>query len=98
MNIAVEAALQIIGLAWASKSAGIEPADQQSVQTFETTLFALNFLGMTLYSGSQLALTLCGRLFIEFTTTNFRKDASLFTGALESAQGDIERLVFFQFN
>ena len=68
------------------------------VQANAAALLALHFLGVTLNSGSGLALTLSGRLFVEFAATDFSQYTGFFAGALETAQGDVERLVVTYFN
>jgi hypothetical protein len=42
-----------------------------------------------------LALALGGRLFVELAGTQIGQQAELFDSALEAAQRDVERLVFF---
>src|SRR6185503_4466569 len=55
-------------------------------------------LQVTLHRGSLLALTLLGRLLIEFAAPKLREHARLFTRALETAQRGIEILVFTHSN
>jgi hypothetical protein len=49
---------------------------------------------MALHSGSLLALTLLGRLFVEFATPELCQHARFFARALETAQGGIEIFIF----
>ncbi len=69
-----------------------------SVQTLATTLFALHFLGVTLNSGSSLALTLGSGLLVEFTAAHFSQYTGFFAGALETTQGYVEGFVLFNFD
>lgn len=68
------------------------------VQANAATLLALNFLGVALNSGSGFALTLSGRLFVEFAATDFSQYAGFFAGALETTQGYVEGFVLFNFD
>ena len=52
-------------------------------------------LVMALDRRGVLALTLRGRLFVEFARAQFRQQPGLFNGALEAAHGYFERLVLF---
>ena len=45
--------------------------------------------------GGFLALAHCGGFFVKLAAANFAQNARFFAGALEPAQGDVERLVFF---
>ena len=67
------------------------------VQTNGAALFALNFLGVTLYCSSGIALTYSGGFFISFASANVGQDAGFFTGALETAQSYVKWFVFFEF-
>ncbi|MCY1429726.1 hypothetical protein D9M71_456560 [compost metagenome] len=71
---------------------------RNSVQTLATALFALHFLGVTLDSGSSLALALSGGLFVELAATDFSQYTSFFAGALETTQGYVEGFVLFNFD
>jgi hypothetical protein len=73
-------------------------ARTELVQTDATTLLALHFLGVTLNSGSGLALTLGSRLFVEFAAANFSQYTGFFAGALETTQGYVEGFVLFNFD
>lgn len=68
------------------------------VQANAATLFALHFLGVTLNSGSGLALTLSGRLFVEFAATDFSQYTGFLAGALETTQSYVEGFVLFNFD
>ena len=68
------------------------------VQANAATLLALNFLGVTLNSGSGFALTLSGRLFVEFAATDFSQYTGFFAGALETTQSYVEWFILFQFD
>ena len=68
------------------------------VQADAATLLALHFLGVTLNGGSSLALTLGGRLLVEFAAADFGQDTGLFAGALETTQGYVEGFVLFNFD
>ena len=50
---------------------------------------------MALDGSRFLALALLRGLLVELAAANLGEDAGLFAGALETAQGDLERLVFF---
>lgn len=68
------------------------------VQTNGAALFALNLLGVTLYSGSGFALTLGGRLLVKLAATNFSQYTGFFAGALETTQSYVEGFVLFNFD
>jgi len=53
---------------------------------------------VTLDRGGALALALLGRLFVELALAHFGKNTGLFAGALEAAQGKLERFVFANFD
>jgi len=48
---------------------------------------------MTLYGSRFFALTLLGRLLVEFAAAQLREHAGLLAGALEATQGGVEILV-----
>ncbi len=58
-------------------------------------LHAANALEVPLHGGGLLALALGGRLFVELAGAQLGQQTDLLDGALEAAQGDIERLVLF---
>lgn len=68
------------------------------VQTNGAALFALDLLGVTLYSGSGFALTLGGRLLVKLAATNFSQYTGFFAGALETTQSYVEGFVLFNFD
>ena len=68
------------------------------VQANAATLFALHFLGVTLNSGSGLALTLGSRLLVKLAAANFSQYTGFFAGALETTQGYVEGFVLFNFD
>ncbi len=53
---------------------------------------------MTLDRSRALALAFLGRLFVELALAHFGQDTGLFTGALEAAQGKLERFVLANFD
>ena len=53
---------------------------------------------VTLHRGRLLAFTLLRRLLVEFAAPQLRQHARFFAGALETAQGGIEILVFTHAN
>ena len=53
---------------------------------------------MALASGSVLALSLSGWLFVRFTSAQLGEQTSFFDGALEAAHCNFEGLVFADFN
>ena len=59
------------------------------------TLFALQFFGVTLYSGSSLTLAFGSGLLVELAATDFSQYTGFFAGALEAAQGHVEGFVLF---
>jgi hypothetical protein len=61
-------------------------------------LLATQALALALDCGGELALALGGGLFVELAGAQFGQEADFFDGALEAAQGDIKRLVFFDFD
>src|SRR5690606_20895116 len=69
-----------------------------SVQALATALFALNLLGVTLHGSGCLALTLGGRLFVEFAAADFSQYTGFFAGALEATQSYVEGFVLFNFD
>tara|TARA_Y100001001_G_scaffold65820_1_gene63359 strand:+ start:1461 stop:1742 length:282 start_codon:yes stop_codon:yes gene_type:complete len=69
-----------------------------SIEPFETLALALELLGVTLDSGSGLALALGSRLLVLLTTTNLGQNAGFFTGTLEATQSDVKRLVITYFD
>jgi len=48
--------------------------------------------------GSQLALSFGSGLFVELAGAQFGQQTGFLDGAFEAAQGDVERLVFFNFD
>lgn len=85
--------------AWCpSREQNITPQKYGSVETLETLALTLNLLGVALYSGRLLTLANSCRLLVVLTTTHFGKNTGFFAGALETAQGDVERLVVTYFN
>ena len=70
---------------------------EQSVE-FLGQLLAADALVMALHGSSELALALCGRLFIELACAQFSQQTGFFDAALEAAHGDFEGLVFFKAN
>lgn len=77
---------------------GVKCATDNSVQALATALFALHFLGVTLHCGGSFALTLSGRLFVEFAAAHFGQNTGLFAGALETTQSYVEGFVLFNFD
>jgi hypothetical protein len=73
-------------------------ATDNSVQALAATLLALHFLGVTLNSGSSLALALGGRLFVELAAADFSQNTGFFAGALETTQSYVEGFVLFNFD
>src|ERR1700761_6419559 len=57
-------------------------------------LHAANALVVALDGRGLLALAFGGRLFVELARAQFGQQTQLFDGALEAAQGHVERLVF----
>src|SRR6201996_249626 len=57
-------------------------------------LHAANALVVALDGRGLLALAFGGRLFVELAGAQFGQQTQLFDGALEAAQGHVERLVF----
>ena len=53
---------------------------------------------MTLHCRGGFALTYSCGLLIELAAADFRKHTGFFAGAFETAQSDVERLVFFYFD
>jgi hypothetical protein len=53
---------------------------------------------MPFHGGSLLALTLLGRLLVEFTAPKLGEYARFFTGTLETTQGGVEILVLANTN
>lgn len=76
----------------------VKCATDNSVQTLATALFALHFLGVTLHCCGRFALTLSGRLFVEFAAAHFGQNTGLFAGALETTQSYVEGFVLFNFD
>jgi len=58
-------------------------------------LHAAHALVVTLDGGGFLALALGGRLLVELAGAQVGQQAQFFDGALEAAQSNVERLVFF---
>lgn len=48
--------------------------------------------------GGLFALTLLGRLLVEFASAQFRQDTRLFTGTLEATQGGVKIFIFSNTN
>jgi len=61
-------------------------------------LLAAQALALALDGCGEFALALCGGFFVERAGAQFGQEADFFDGTLEAAQGDIERLVFFDFD
>ena len=53
---------------------------------------------MALHGSGELALALGSRLLVELARAQFGQQAGFLNAALEAAQGDFERLVFFNAN
>src|SRR5690606_2678021 len=53
---------------------------------------------LALHGGGGLALALLGRLLVVLALAGFGQHAGLLAGALEAAQGKLERLVFADFD
>ena len=70
----------------------------KSLARYKVTLLALHFLGVTLHCSGSLALTLSGRLFVEFAAAHFGQNTGLFAGALETTQSYVEGFVLFNFD
>ena len=58
-------------------------------------LLAADALVVALNCGSLLALTLGSGLFIKLACAQFGEQTNLFDGALETAKGGLEGLIFF---
>src|SRR5690348_10080468 len=70
----------------------------RSVQTLALGDVARDAAGLALHRGGGLALALLGRLLVELALAGFGQDAGLLAGALEAAQGKLERLVLADFD
>ncbi len=68
------------------------------VEAFALGFFARDFLQVALYRSSFLALAFLGRFLIILATAQFRQDASLYTGTLETPQSGVEIFVLFYAN
>src|SRR5258706_3420338 len=76
-----------------------EPLERRSsVQTLALGHVARHAAQMALHRRGGLALALLRRLFVELALARFGQHAGLFAGALEAAQGELERLVLANFD
>src|SRR5690606_5783373 len=67
----------------------------RSVHAGELAGLALHLLGVALDGRGGLALAGPGGLFVKLAAADLGEDAGLFAGALEAAQGYVERFVLF---
>src|SRR5699024_6053967 len=70
----------------------------RSVQALALGDVARGAARLALHGGRGLALALLGRLLVILALAGFGQDTGLFAGALEAAQGKLERLVFADFD
>ncbi len=75
---------------------GLAPRRGKQSVEFLGQLLAADTLVMALHGSSELALALCGRLFIELACTQFSQQTGFFDAPLEAAHSDFEGLVFFK--
>ena len=68
------------------------------VETLAGTEFLGDALEVTLDRGGGLALTHSGGFLVMLATAGFGQDARFFTGALETSQGEVKRLVVLYLN
>src|SRR3546814_4349168 len=69
-----------------------------SVQALALGDVARGAARLALHGGGGLALALLGRLLVVLALAGFGQHAGLLAGALEAAQGKLERLVFADFD
>lgn len=68
------------------------------IWSLESARFALQLLQVALHGGSGFALSHRSGFLVILAATNLREDARLLARALEASQGNVERLVFSDFN
>ena len=73
----------------------IEPTETLRLVELLGEHHAAQALVVTLDGSSLLTLTFSGGLFVEFASAKFGKKTRLFDGALEAAEGNFKRFVFF---
>jgi hypothetical protein len=64
------------------------------VKTYALAVFPGEFLQVTFNSSGTGALAHSGGLLVVLALANFGENARFFTGALETTQSDVKRLVF----
>ena len=79
-------------------AAGRGSRPRRSVQALALGHVARGAAGLALHRGGGLALALLRRLLVELALAGLGEDAGLFAGALEAAEGKLERLVFADFD
>src|SRR5690606_33230046 len=75
----------------------IETKARELIQAGKLLGFALHFLGVALNRSSSVTLAYCRGLLVALASAYVSQDASFFTSALEAAQSNVERFVFFKF-
>src|SRR5690606_23914108 len=81
-----------------ARGAPAEESAPASVEALALGDVARGAARLALHGGGGLALALLGRLFVVLALAGFGQHASLLAGALEAAQGKLERLVFADFD
>src|SRR3546814_6154769 len=81
-----------------SRGAPAEGPAPASVQALALGDVARGAARLALHGGGGLALALLGRLLVVLALAGFGQHAGLLAGALEAAQGKLERLVFADFD
>src|SRR4249919_4217863 len=76
----------------------VQPAPAGSIQALALGDVARGATGLALHRGGGLALAFLRGLLVELALAGLGEDAGLLAGALEAAQGKLERLVFADFD